>query len=273
MTLIIPLIIFLIVNSLPGAQPPARIFADSVVKRVEDGKEYTDTVWKKIPDFQLVNQLGDTVSWADMSNKIVVANFFFTRCPVLCPLLGRNMKLLQETVKKNQKVGDKSADYVQFLSFSVDPDRDSVPELKKWADRFGVDPDNWWLLTGDKENIYDISINHMALHAQDPAGVDTAFVHTDIFVLLDRERVVRARRDKSGIRVYHGKDSADLRRLAEDIILLNLEKDKHKKGFLADKFQLITIVLLVAAVLVLVILYILRRKKEPQYASSVDTKE
>jgi protein SCO1/2 len=90
-------------------------------------------------------ETGDTVP------KIIVANFFFTHCTTICPGMTMNIKKMQESIKKSEKVGDRTADFVQFLSFSVDPDRDSVVALKKWADRFQVNPDNWWLLTGDKK--------------------------------------------------------------------------------------------------------------------------
>ena len=83
------------------------------------------------------------------------------------------------------------------FKFSIDPERDSVADLKKWADRFQVDPVNWWLLTGDKKTIYDLSVKYMNLTIQDPR-VDSLFPHTDIFVLIDKHGVIRVRRDKAG---------------------------------------------------------------------------
>src|SRR5437868_11728743 len=108
-----------------------------------------------------------------------------------------NMKRLQDGIKSAVEAGDTITDFVQFLSFSIDPERDSVAALKKWADRFQIDPSNWWLLTGDKQTIYDLSLKHMDLAVQDP-GIDSSFPHTDIFVLIDKNGVVRVRRDKDG---------------------------------------------------------------------------
>ncbi len=265
--LILPLLGYFIMKALPSVQLPQPVFSDSVITKIKDGKKVEETVWSRVPDFKLVNQLGDTVSWKDMEGKVIVANFFFTHCPTICPPLARNMKRLQETVKKNQRVGDLTADYVQFLSFSVDPIRDSVPQLKKWADRFQVDPVNWWLLTGDSQTIYDLSINHMKLLAQDPQGVDTAFVHTDIFVLIDRDRIIRARweenqhGDKNPV-FYHGLDSTSLKKLVEDIVLLNLEKDRSRKGFLAGKLEVLAVVVLIAMISLGVFLLIFRKKSK-----------
>jgi protein SCO1/2 len=102
----------------------------------------------------------------------------------------------------------------------------------------------------------------MKLWAQDPEGVDTGFVHTPTIVLIDRERVVRMRRDKNGnTRTYNGMEQADLVKLSEDIILLMLEKDKKKKSFLAGKLELIGVVFLIALVGLGVFLIALRKSK------------
>lgn len=221
---------------------PPRFYADSVVTKKENGKIITDTVWHQLPEISLTNQLGEKVGWSDIKNdsvgKIIVADFFFTHCPTICPSLTLNMKRLQDGLKKSQKVGDLTADYVQFLSFSIDPERDSVPELKKWADRFNVNPINWWLLTGDKKEIYDLCINDMKLGLVDGLGVDTSFIHTDRFVLIDKDRVIRG--------YYRGLDSASIFKLSEDIVLLSLEKNKKDRSFFEGKLELIGVIYLLA---------------------------
>ncbi len=219
---------------------PPRFYPDSVTTKKVKGKIITDTVWHRLPDIALTNQLGEKVSWKDMmkdsTGKIIVADFFFTHCPTICPRLTGMMKWLQESVKKSEKVGDRTADYVQFLSFSIDPERDSVAALKKWADRFQVNSVNWWLLTGNKKEIYDLSINEMKLGLVDGNGVDTSFIHTDRFVLIDRDRIIRG--------YYHGLDSSSIAQLSEDIVLISLEKDRKRKSFLADELDLIAVVFL-----------------------------
>jgi protein SCO1/2 len=206
----------------------------------------------------LTNQLGQQVSLRDMqkndsTGKVIVADFFFTHCPTICPTLTSNMKRLQESITNSQRVGNRSPDFIRFLSFSIDPERDSVKRLKQWADRFQINPDQWWLLTGDKKTIYDLSINHFKLAAVDGEGIDTGFIHTDIFVLIDRNRNIRG--------YYHGLDSVALARLSRDIVLLTLEKDPHEKSYFADKLQFLVIAALIALVGVGIFLYFFRKNK------------
>ena len=110
---------------------------------------------------------------------------------------------------------------VRFVSFSIDPERDSVPVLKKYADKYGVNHDNWWLLTGNKKTIYDFALNELKLGLQDGEGVDTSFIHTQKFVVLDKDYVVRG--------YYNGLDTVELVKMAKDIGLLMLERDKKQK--------------------------------------------
>jgi protein SCO1/2 len=253
---------YFIVRFLPPANDmPRRLFYDDVQKTVKAGKETVDTIWSKVPSFRLVNQMGDTVSWSDLEGKIVVADFIFTRCPVICPKMTHNMKRLQEAVKNNNRAGSRSPDYIHFLSFTVDPEHDSVAVLKQYADRHQINPQSWWLLTGDKKQIYDLALQGMKLGIND-TEVDSAFIHPQKFVLMDRERVVRARKDEWGNpRLYNGLDTNDVKSLAEDIVLLAIEKDKNRKFFLADKLPLIGVVLVIAAVGVVALMLILRSTK------------
>lgn len=261
--LIVPLLIFFYVNSLPKAAVPKPVFYDSVSSVVKNGKQKNDTFWHHIPDFQLTNQLGQKVSFKEVtdSNKnIVVADFFFTHCTSICPFMTRNMKRLQNSVKKAVDENGKTTQLVQFVSFSIDPTRDSVPALKKWADRFQIDPSSWWLLTGDKQTIYDLSLRDMKLGVQDP-NVDSTFPHTDMFVLIDKNGVVRARRDKFGNPLlYHGLDSVSLANLSEDIVLLSLEKDPKSRGFLEGQFMVITVSMIITFIIVGLFLFLYRKK-------------
>lgn len=192
---------------------PRHYYMDSLRTRNEDGKIIIDTVWHKVANISLQNQLGDSVSLDSLKGKVVVANFFFTRCPSICPKLTTNMHKLQESFKKTQQ-------YVQFLSFSVDAERDSVPVLKRYADKFNIDHSNWWLLTGAKKTIYDFALNEVKLGLQDGEGVDSNFIHTPKFVLLDRNHVIRG--------YYNGLDSTDMLRLLDDVVFLNMEIEKRK---------------------------------------------
>lgn len=269
--LIIPLVAYFIMREAPTVAPPPRIFFDSVTTKISKGKEITDTVWSRVPDFSFTNQLGQKVSWKDLiyqrndssiEGKIVVIDFFFTHCPTICPRMTQNMKLLRDGIKSNDIAGNRRADFVQFLSVSVDPERDSVPELKKWADRFQINPENWWLLTGNKKEIYDWARNGLKLAVVDGGNVDTNFMHPQLFMLLDKDRVIRARRDEHGnVKMYNGLDSNDIRNLASDIVFLSLEKDPKKKSFLAGKLELIAVVFSVAAVGVVLLVTFMKKDK------------
>lgn len=187
---------------------PRRYFFDTVQNITSYGKTTPDTVWHKVRNFTLTNQLGKQVSLSDLDGKIIVADFFFTSCPIVCPTLTRNMKRLQDAFSKTDTI-------IQFLSFSVDPKRDSAAQLKKYADKFGINHDNWWLLTGDKEEIYDIAKKEFKANIAD-TNIDTNFIHTEYFFILDKDRVVRG--------WYNGMDSLRLNKLANDVALLKLEK-------------------------------------------------
>ncbi|HWI93560.1 MAG TPA: SCO family protein [Flavisolibacter sp.] len=269
--LAIPLVAYFIMRLVPTVTPPHRVFFDSVTTNISKGKEVVDTVWSRVPDFSLTNQLGQKVSWKDLmyqkndstvEGKIVVIDFFFTHCPTICPTMTRNMKLLRDNIKSNDAAGNREADFVQFLSVSVDPERDSVAELKKWADRFQINPQNWWLLTGNKKEIYDWAKNGLKLAVVDGGNVDSNFMHPQLFMLLDKDRVIRARRDKDGnVKMYNGLDSADLRNIAEDIVLLSLEKDPKHKSPLAGKLELIAIVFAVAIVAIILLVLFMKKEK------------
>jgi protein SCO1/2 len=220
---LLPIVSYFIVKTVSeeAVVIPPRFFPDTVINKVVDGKNVTDTIWHSVADIELVNQLGDTVSLDEIKGNIIIADFFFTRCPSICPTLTKNMKGLQDALKMRDFRRRIDVSYVRFLSFSVDPERDSVDALKAYADRFGVNHDSWWFLTGPKKKIYDFALNELKLGLQDGEGVDSNFIHSQKFVLLDRERIVRG--------YYDGLDTTSLSRLAEDLTILMVEKDRKKK--------------------------------------------
>lgn len=227
--ILLPVVSYFIVKSFSDDSyaMPRRFYYDTVLTKIVDGKTATDTVWHKIPALPLVNQLGDTVSFEDLPGKVIVANFFFTRCPTICPRLTTSMKGLQDALKLKSQTRMIDTTFVHFLSYSIDPQRDSVPVLKNYADRYGVNHDVWWMLTGDKKSIYDLVLNEYKLALVDGEHVDSAFIHSEKFVLLDKDRVIRG--------YYNGLDTASMATLAEDIVFLMLEKDKKKKRNLFRK--------------------------------------
>lgn len=243
-------------------QMPRHYLADTVITSTRNGKQYSDTNWHQLSGFNLTNQLGKQVSWNDLKGKVVIADFFFTHCPSICPGLTRNMKRLQESITNSQRVGDKTPDFLHFLSFSIDPERDSVERLKWWADRFQINPEQWWLLTGNKKEIYDLSINEMKMGLVDGQGIDTNFMHTPYFVLIDTNRHVRG--------YYDGLDTVELGRLSKDIIMLTMEKDPKRKSIFAGELQVIAVAFIAAIVGVGALLYFIRNKKKKDVSPRVE---
>lgn len=222
LVILLPLASYLFVSNLSkdAIKMPRRYFYDTVLVKQEKGKYVNDTVWHKVKPFKFKNQFGKEVGLEDWGGKIIIADFFFTSCPSICPKLTRNMKKLQTAFKKTDSL-------VRFVSFTVDPMRDSVQALKAYGDKFGIDHDTWFLLTGEKKDLYDIALNEFKANIASNGNIDTGFIHTDRFFLLDRDRVVRG--------WYSGLDSVNLDKLIKDVVLLNMERDKKKKRNLFRK--------------------------------------
>ena len=256
MAAIFPILCYLVVKNLSETtiHMPRHYLPDTVMTQTKDGKSYSDTVWHTLPEISMTNQLGKKITWADLKGKVVIADFFFTHCPTICPGMTRNMKRLQESITNAQRVGDKTPDFLHFVSFSIDPERDSVERLKFWADKYQINSDQWWLLTGDQQKIYDLAIKEMRVPVEDGKGVDDDFQHTDHFILIDSSRHVRG--------YYHGLDTMELAQLSNDIILLSLEKDPKRKNFLSGQGPIIAVAFLAAMLGVGALLYFINKKKK-----------
>ena len=202
---------------------PGRYFYDSVATTQKNGKIVTDTIWHKVKNMTFTNQLGKKVVLNDLKDKILVIDFFFSRCPAVCPSMARSMKKLQNSfVNSNDSI-------VQFISISIDPEHDSVPQLRKFANKYTSNHDSWWFVTGNKKDIYDFAMNDIKANVAD-INVDTAFIHTENFFLLDKNHVVRG--------WYNGLDTLKQAKLVRDIPLLMLEKNKKRtfQEFLNELF-------------------------------------
>jgi protein SCO1 len=206
-----------------AVQMPLRYFYDRVDTIKKDGRISTDTVFHRVKSIRFTNQLGKTVTLDSLKGKVIVIDFFFTRCPSICPGLALRMQKLQQSFTSDND------SIVQFISISVDPEHDSVPQLRKFADRYTNNHDNWWFVTGNKKEIYDFAFNELKASIAD-TEVDTAFIHTENFFLLDRHRVVRG--------WYNGFDPVKQAKLVRDIPLLMLEKEKKRSfgEFLKELF-------------------------------------
>lgn len=248
LVIIIPLTGYFIVKyySKDAVHIPPHYFYDNVVTNEKGGKTTTDTVWHVVKNISFTNQMGKKVSLDDLHGKVLVLNFFFTRCPSICPGLTRNMKKLQNTFQKNP-------DIVQFLSISIDPEHDSTKQLRKFADRFEVNHDGWWFVTGDKKQVYDFAFNEIKASVAD-VNVDTAFIHTENFFLLDSNRIVRG--------WYNGFDTVKLAQLARDIPTLMLEKDKKRPSMLREFIPILPVIFIGIAIVFIVIILLNRSRNK-----------
>ena len=130
------------------------------------------------------------------------------------------MELLQTSFKKDPRKEASLDTIVQFISITVNPGYDSFQVLRTYADRFNANPDHWWFLTGDKKAIYNFIRNELGVATGPGDGGADDFIHSDRFVLLDKDRYIRG--------YYDGLNDTDVRKCADDIVLLTLER-KHKK--------------------------------------------
>ncbi|GAA3650604.1 SCO family protein [Flavivirga jejuensis] len=167
-----------------------------------------EKAFHKIPDFKLINQLGDTVTKKTFDNKIYIANFFFTSCPGICPKMTSNMGNLQEEFKKDADI--------LFMSHSVTPTIDSVSVLKNYAKQNGVIDNKWHLVTGDKTEIYNLGRNQYFV--ENDLGVPkdvNDFLHTENFLLIDKNKHIRG--------IYNGLNRASVAQLITDVKTLKSE--------------------------------------------------
>lgn len=173
---------------------------DSTIQHV--GRYHT------IADFSFINQNGKIITQKDYEGKIYVADFFFTTCGSICPIMTSNMVDVQKAIVNNPKV--------MLLSHTVFPEIDSVPVLKKYAVEKGVIDSKWNLVTGDKKKIYEMARkSYLAVKLGKPEELYD-MVHTENFVLVDDKRRVRG--------FYDGTKKEEIKRLIEDINWLSSEK-------------------------------------------------
>lgn len=160
-----------------------------------------------IGSFRLVNQDGTVKTEKQWDDKIVVADFFFTHCPTICPKMTSSMKRVNEEFKNDSAIW--------LSSFSVDPERDSATQLKTYAARFGIVTAKWDLLTGDKREIYKLARNSFMIVATDGDGGPNDFIHSERLVLIDPQKRIRG--------YYDGTSDTEVKQLVNDI-----KKLKHE---------------------------------------------
>jgi protein SCO1/2 len=186
---------------LPVYQPDM-VTADLVDTTIQHIRKF-----HKIGDFKLVNQLGDTITPAKFNDKIYVADFFFTTCQSICIDMAKSMQTLQKEYLNDPEI--------MLLSHSVTPEIDNVAQLQKYAKEKGVNPKKWQLVTGDKKQIYKLARKHYLASKTEGDGGPYDLVHTENFVLIDKEKRIRG--------FYDGTNPEEIDQLIEDISILKLE--------------------------------------------------
>jgi len=203
-------IIYLFYNALQpkkvlAVYQPSMVNPELVDSTVQYVKKY-----HTISDFSLINQNGEIITEKDYEHKIYIADFFFTTCPTICPIMTKNMADIQERIKNDNDI--------LLLSHSVTPQIDSVAQLKKYALEKGVDDTKWNLVTGDKKQIYNLARKSYLAVKEDGDGGPFDMIHTENFILVDKERRVRG--------FYDGTKQEDIGRLMGDLEIL---KDSYQQ--------------------------------------------
>lgn len=193
-------------NNTPPALP---IYGNrQPVTKTVDGKTITDTLYQTIPDFKTVNQYGDSINVKSLNGDIYVADFFFTTCPSICPVMHRNMLNVYDEFKTDPNF--------KIISYTIDPKHDSVTVLKKYADKLGITGNTWWLLQGQREETYQLATSYLVNKPQEDAKQQ--FIHDGYFILVDKQKRVRGS--------YDGTDPQQVSKLIEDIKALKAEPEQ-----------------------------------------------
>lgn len=178
------------------------------VTKTVDGKTVTDTLYQTIGNFSMVSQYGDSVSNKTLDGSIYVADFFFTSCPSICPIMHRNMLAVYSEFKTDPNF--------KIISYTIDPKHDSVAVLKNYADKLGIAGKTWLLVQGKKEETYQLSASYLVSKPQEDAKQQ--YIHDGLFILVDKQKRIRGS--------YDGTDPKQVGQLIEDIKALKAEPDQ-----------------------------------------------
>ncbi|MFK7811921.1 MAG: SCO family protein [Maribacter sp.] len=197
------IIIYLFYNALQPKKTLAIYQPSMVNPELVDSTLQKKRKYHTIADFSLINHNGENITQLDYQDKIYIADFFFTTCPTICPIMTKNMVEIQERLK---------GDDVLLLSHSVTPQIDSVAQLKKYALEKGVDDSKWNLVTGDKKQIYELARKSYLAVKTDGDGGPFDMIHTENFILVDKEKRIRG--------FYDGTNSEEIEKLLIDLEIL-----------------------------------------------------
>ncbi|MCA0131397.1 SCO family protein [Winogradskyella alexanderae] len=202
------IVIIVIIYNILNVKKPLPIYQPAMVsEELVDSTIQHQAKYHKIADFNLINQNGEIITQDTYKDKIYVADFFFTTCQTICPIMTDHMYKIQREII--------SDDNVMLLSHSVTPQIDDVAQLKKYAKEKGVIDRKWNLVTGDKKQIYELARKSYLAVKEDGTGDEYDMIHTENFMLIDKKRQIRG--------FYDGTNPEDIDRLLEDIKTLKDE--------------------------------------------------
>ena len=204
-------LLFVSCNSEPERKPRALPYAGNfnVVVSETDGVRSVDSIYPTIPAFKYLNQDSVMIRSKEMKGKVWVANFFFSHCPSICPPMISQMKRLNILTKDINK-------HLQYMSFSIDPTRDTPARLREYIKENGITASNWQFFTGNEAATHRLGVENFLVHAANDAVAPGGFAHSDGLVLVDREGYVRG--------IYHGTITTEVDQLNKDIRkLLSIE--------------------------------------------------
>lgn len=172
-----------------------------------------DTIYSTIKPFKFINQDSIVITEQTFDNKIYVADFIFLSCPTICPKMTNELKNVYDEFKTNP--------HVYFLSHTIDPEHDTIPRLKEYAENMGVDHAKWFFVTGNKDSIYTIAEESYFASAFPDKEAPGGYIHSGSFLLIDVNKHIRG--------VYDGTDPLETKRLMKDLRKLLTEQFKQAK--------------------------------------------
>ena len=183
------------------------------IERIVDGKTVVDTIYQTIQPFSYLNQDSVAISDKDFDGKIYVADFFFTSCNSICPVMHRNMLNVYKKFKDNPKV--------KFLSHSIDIKYDLPSRLKTYATKLGIEGNQWEFVHGSRDSIFDISARNYLVSAFEDSSNPQGLVHQGWFILVDTKKQIRG--------AYDGTREDQVKQLMEDMDKLLKEEASSEK--------------------------------------------
>ncbi len=210
--LLVPLLVFMFISNFGEHHFTLKTYfpkVDDTGEALVDAKG--DTIFQSVPAFEFVSQQGQKITDKQLADGVYVANFFFATCPDICKVMSPQMARVQEAFL------DKPT--VKLVSYTVNPEHDSVEVLANYAEMYGAKPGKWFFLTGDREKIYELAQKGFYLPVQKVEG-QKDFIHSEKFMLVDRNQKVRG--------VYDGTNPEDVDRLITEIKVLLDGYDKSK---------------------------------------------